>query len=625
MVKPDLLKLSRRMGRSFMRLMGMSWRLEYHSPQARRAGRPRGSSVFFAFWHGRQLPLLYTHRNEGVTVLVSPNRDGQYVTNVLHSMGFRTVRGSSSRGGMTAVRGMSDVLRSGRDGAITPDGPRGPARRAKTGVAYISRLGGRPVVPMGTSAWPAVRFSSWDRFLLPLPFSRVAVVEGRPMAPLKKGQDEKEWIEKLETGLNEVTAYADLRARPAPRLTEILMTAAAGALRPLACTALLFRNKRERLERGGIVECKGTARPLWLHGSSLGELKGLLPCAERLRERGIPVHITCFTPSGRKYLEKTGFSCSYLPLDIPRYVRKFLDVIQPSGLVIAETEIWPVMISRVLRRRIPCMMVNARLSRKSVRGYSLLGSFTGDLLSCFSRILTRTEDDRDRFLQLGVDGSVLRISGDTKLLADSGPPPSQWRSYYRTKKPVLIAGSTREGEEAAVLGSARAAGYFPVVAPRHLNRVEKVITAMMDSGFRPVRWSLLKHGAKGPEDFDSVVVDVHGDLAKLYGTGDAAFVGGTLAPFGGHNVLEPAMRGVPFTVGPEHQSFRKYVEEFSRCGAAYIFSSEEELTGILKRIERKSHTDPVESSVLDGIVKRIMEHFDEMLISAGLVDLYEET
>ncbi|MEN8209505.1 MAG: glycosyltransferase N-terminal domain-containing protein, partial [Candidatus Fermentibacteria bacterium] len=404
---PDLLKLSKGLGRIILRLTGLSWRVHYVRYAHFRAGRARQLPALFAFWHGRQLPFVHTHRNEDVTVLVSQNRDGQYAANVLHSMGFRTVRGSSSKGGFEAVRSISSILRNGYDAAITPDGPRGPAETLKSGIAHISRLGNRPLIPIAASAWPAVRLASWDRFLLPLPFARISIVEGRPVLPMKSKDDTENWTDRVETELSRVTAYADLLASPSAVFFTGVLRIFGTILRPFAKIALLFRPPRERKERKGYVK-PGRYRPVWLHGSSLGELNGLMPYIQYLKNKGIPVWITCFTPSGRAFIERAGLEGSYIPLDIHNYTERFIRLIKPRALILAETEIWPNTILCTLRSGIPAMMINGRISRKSLKGYRLLGSLPQRMLSCFTGILTRSDDDLKRFLAMGINRKMLK-------------------------------------------------------------------------------------------------------------------------------------------------------------------------------------------------------------------------
>lgn len=621
MKTPDLNKLSGVLGHIIMRLLGISWRVFYISPCGIRNGRIRNRSAFFVFWHGRQLPLIYTHRDEGSIVLVSKNRDGQYATNVLHSMGFSTARGSSSRGGLKALREIAGELRSGFDCAITPDGPRGPAERAKTGMAHISRLGGRPVVPMGSSGWPAFRFPSWDKFLFPLPFARITVVEGRPFPPLRKGDDVDIWMDRIEMELNRVTCCADLFASPSARFLMLVMKSTGRILQPVAELALKFRSSRERKERQGFVSpANNISRPVWLHGSSLGELNGLLPFVSYLKKRRIPVWITCFTPSGRSFIERMNLPGSYAPLDVPRFAERFIQRLNPRAFIIAETEIWPNTITSVIASSIPCMIVNGRLSRRSLKGYRILKPYLRRMLLCFSGILVRSNIDAEYFESLGAAAGSIIVTGDAKACSDHGDPPGEWRTMLQTDRPVLVAGSTRNGEEEIILRAARAAGYFPVLVPRHLERTSDVCGIMKSQGFFPVKWSELTD----PDEvsgFDSVVVDIHGILAKLYGVGDMAFVGGTLVPIGGHNVLEPLMRGVPFIVGPHYESFSRIVDELSTSDAGHIITTHGELADLLIRFKSGFPSRSAIRNMVNKVRTEVLDEFELMLRKSGILKL----
>ncbi len=621
MIQPDLFKLSETLGRILLRLLGLSWRVRYVRPPTGRAGRARGKPALFALWHGRQLPLVHTHRNENVRVLVSQNRDGQYATNVLHSMGFRTIRGSSSRGGVKAINELALTLKNGIDCAITPDGPRGPAECAKNGMAHISKLADRPLVPVGTSGWPVYRLSSWDSFIVPLPFARVTVVEGSPLVSMKETDDPRKWIDSVESALNRVTSLAELLSVPSARFISGVLRFLGTLMHPVSSIYLIFRPRRERMERKGHV-IRSDRKPVWLHGSSLGELNGLLPYAEYLKQCGIPVWITCFTPSGRSFIDKTGFDGSFIPLDIPRFLDTFLSRVRPAAFILAETEIWPNTIHKVLETGIPCMMINARLSRKSMKGYSFFGSLPGYMLSCFTGILARSDEDMKRFLSLGIDKRIIGVSGDSKVLTDHGDPPPEWREYYSTDKPVLVAGSTRETEEEIILRASLSAGYFPVIAPRHLNRVDGILKLMKQIGFEPVKWSQLIGMSSTSVNFDSVVVDTHGILSRIYGSGDVAFVGGTFAPVGGHNVFEPAMRGVPFMVGPYYGSFAEIVDKLVPTGAAYIVSSHEEIVDTLNFLRNKHVTRKRVKMEFESIKRNLIEDFEEMIRKSGITEKY---
>jgi len=160
----------------------LGWTLRYriegaeHFQRLRSEGRP----VIFAFWHAGILPLAYLHRNEGAMVLVSRHADGEYITRVLKRLGFRTARGSSTRGGVQGLRELIRAVRNGTDAAITPDGPRGPARKFKAGGLLLAQLTGAPIIPVGLASKQVWRLDSWDGFLVPRPFAALDVRYGEP-------------------------------------------------------------------------------------------------------------------------------------------------------------------------------------------------------------------------------------------------------------------------------------------------------------------------------------------------------------------------------------------------------------------------------------------------------------
>lgn len=600
-------------GLILLTLLRASWRVDYRRPPAGRAGRPRGLPVLYCLWHGRQIPLVLSHRREGVTSLVSLNRDGDYVSKVVELLGFPVIRGSSSRGGLEALRRMASVLRSGVDCSITPDGPRGPVYRAKAGLVQISRLGRRPAVPIASSGYPAAIFHSWDSFRLPLPLARMVVVEGRAVPPPPGGVKASQAALHIEHEMMRVTRLADFLSDPSGRLFEAASETAGRLLGPAAAAAIIRKPWEERRQRMGIVASRAD-RPVWMHGSSAGEINGLLPLAVHLRERGVPVHLTCFTPAGREAVERSGVEGSFLPLDNPDWVGRFLRAVGPRALVLAETEIWPNLLLRTLLASVPCISVNARISAGSLRGYRLLaGGCVGRLLSCFCAVLCRTGDDAARFRALGVDPSIIEVTGDTKALNDPGDPPAEWRERLSDCGPVLVAGSTRPGEEEAVAAAAREAGLYPVIAPRHLERLGEVEAALGGLGFSIMRWS--EPGP--PPDDGCMIVDSRGMLSRLYGCATVAFVGGTIAPFGGHNILEPLLRGIPTVVGPNHGSFAREVAKGVEIGAVAV-SDPDGLSEALRRM-MTCGADPAATRDLGMSPGReALGRFEEALRRAGV-------
>jgi len=191
--------------------LGATWRSrivgEEHLAHCRREG-----GFIHAFWHGQLLPLVYLKRGKGIYVLVSQGRDGEYIAQVIHRHGFRTVRGSSSRGGF---RSLMEMVRRGVAGealGITPDGPRGPRHRVQPGVLVVAQRAQVPILPMAVAAWPRRRLHSWDRFLIPLPFAKAVIVYGPPLR-IPAGESAEQlaarWTQPVEEALAAVTAAAE--------------------------------------------------------------------------------------------------------------------------------------------------------------------------------------------------------------------------------------------------------------------------------------------------------------------------------------------------------------------------------------------------------------------------------
>ena len=167
-----------RAGTAVIRLLAMTWRVRVENDAELSAARAADRRVIYTLWHGELLPLLWHHRGRKIAVVISEHRDGEIIAQIAERLGYTTVRGSSSRGGSRALIGLMRAIESGRDGAVTPDGPRGPAHVFAPGAAIASQRTGAPLLPVRASASRAWRLKSWDRFLVPKPFALVRVVYG---------------------------------------------------------------------------------------------------------------------------------------------------------------------------------------------------------------------------------------------------------------------------------------------------------------------------------------------------------------------------------------------------------------------------------------------------------------
>lgn len=198
-------------GSLVIRVLGATWRIRTRGGENLDAARRMSSQLVFVFWHGRLLPMAYTHRNEGVHILASEHPDGEMLGRTIRFLGFGHVRGSSTRGGARAILAMVDRLRAGDDIGLTVDGPRGPMHVVKPGAAEIAKLSGCAIIPVTSASRRHRTFASWDRFELPLPFTRVVVRYGTPVrvpsdassAALETARAEVERI------LNDITRAAD--------------------------------------------------------------------------------------------------------------------------------------------------------------------------------------------------------------------------------------------------------------------------------------------------------------------------------------------------------------------------------------------------------------------------------
>ncbi len=355
---------------------------------------------------------------------------------------------------------------------------------------------------------------------------------------------------------------------------------------------------RERL--GGVAPREGDRPCLWIHGVSVGEVLAARTLVALLGEEmpGWEIAISTTTRTGHEVALRTfpGLRVFYYPLDFSFATDRVLRAIRPDAVVLLELEIWPNFLLSTSRRGIPVFLVNGRITERSLRGYRKLLRFIPEPMDRIRLFGVQTPAYRDRFLALGVPPERVFVTGTMKfdtveteggdrlregLAADLGLEAGAW---------VLVAGSTHEGEEAAVLAAFRAVqerdpGARLVLAPRHLERLPAVEEAVRRAGFEPVRRTLLgAPGSPGADGRSVVVLDTMGELQGLYGVGDAVFVGGSLVPHGGQNVMEPAGLARPVLTGPHHWNFQEVVEVLEAAGGLEVVADAEALREAVLRL-----------------------------------------
>ncbi len=368
-------------------------------------------------------------------------------------------------------------------------------------------------------------------------------------------------------------------------MVRMLYSLALYLLSPLFFFYLLMRGWRERGYWQGWKErlgyCRPTVRPhgIVVHAVSVGEVNAAEPLVRALSERypGLPLTVTCFTPTGSRRIRALfGDSVAhcYWPLDLPGAVRRFLRHSLPRLVIILETEIWPNFYARAEQVGIPLMLVNARISDTSFKRYQYFHRLTAAALAKVTRIGAQSAQDQQRLLTLGALPAVTRMSGNLKYdlrLADTLPAQGEaLRLSWGPERPVWLAASTREGEEAIVLAAFKAVlREFPqallVIVPRHPERFEEVARLVESS---PLSLACFSQPNADLRTVSCYLVDAMGELLRFYAACDAAFVGGSLANTGGHNVLEAAALARPVLVGPNTFNFAHITEALVEAGGA---------------------------------------------------------
>ena len=342
------------------------------------------------------------------------------------------------------------------------------------------------------------------------------------------------------------------------------------------------RDWRERLGCG-VAQQRAAPQALWFHAASVGEVQGLQPIIAELRARfpEAPVVCSTFTPTGKamaKRLLPDVASVFLLPFDWPWTMRRLMRRLRPLALIIQETELWPNCLRAAARQGAPVIVVNARLSPRSTRRYQWIRRFMRRALADVTLILAQTQESAQRFQALGTAAKRLKVIGNTNidraLLTRPDASPPYALTMLAKGRRVWVGGSTHEGEEAILLDAHRRVlrdhpDVLLVLAPRHLERVEAVARQVQAAGFHAVRRSAYDVDAADALSDDAVVIlDTMGELVALYGLCDIAFVGGSLAPIGGHNILEPAMFAKPLMFGPHMHHFPDLAQMFCAAGGA---------------------------------------------------------
>lgn len=327
---------------------------------------------------------------------------------------------------------------------------------------------------------------------------------------------------------------------------------------------------------------------LWVHAVSLGEVQAASLLLETLLATGVRLMVTCGTPAGSAQVLKIfadRVQHSYVPLDTPGSVRRFLRRTEPAALVLMEAELWPFMLHSCAQQGVPVLLANARITASSAVGYQRFSALSRPLAALIQHALARTEDDRQRLLEMGFDAANVELAGDLKYslpdVAELGHSAQALAQVVGLPKQrsVLVAGSTHAGEEEQVLEAmemiwARQPELLLILAPRQPRRFGAVAELLEQ---RKLQFCRHSHGDKIQPDTSVLLLDSIGSLRSCYVLATVAFVGGSLVAGGGHNLLEPAAVGCPLLAGTSLDNFKEASERLLQVGGMRIVRDAQEL------------------------------------------------
>ncbi|MDX8254006.1 3-deoxy-D-manno-octulosonic acid transferase [Acinetobacter pittii] len=353
---------------------------------------------------------------------------------------------------------------------------------------------------------------------------------------------------------------------------------------------------QECLERFGPFETPKNVRAIWFHAVSVGETNAAQPLIEHYLKLGQPVLVTNTTKTGQArakslflkapYLDL--FQAVYLPVDQKHLLKQFFELYQPKLLALVETELWPNLIDQAKLQQVPCLLLNARLSEKSAKGYSRVSGLTAGMLKQIDWVLAQDNATRQRYVELGLDQQKSQVVGNIKFdihapeafINQAEQLQQQW---YLGQRKVLTIASTHAPEEQQILQAL--APYLKsepdlvcIVVPRHPERFDEVFEISQNLDLVTHRRSM-NHSIHASTQV--YLADSMGELWLWYALSQVCFVGGSLnEPGGGHNILEPMVLNVPTVIGPRYFNFQTIVDEFIDENGVLIAQDAEQVVAI---------------------------------------------
>lgn len=351
---------------------------------------------------------------------------------------------------------------------------------------------------------------------------------------------------------------------------------------------------RQRLTLYKRASGKKIGKRVWLHAASIGEVQAASLLIDELRKKedAVDIILTTMTIHGRDFASSHlhDVTCLLAPLDMPGLVARAVRLLDPDVYVCLETELWPLLLRKLKKKNIPVVMVNGRMSLRSVSTYHKYSWFFKTVLTNFSRLCLISETDRERFLGAGVKIENIEVTGNIKFDRYLPDNVHELQDEYRRllavsqEEEVFVAGSTHEDEEEQLLavfkGLEKQKELVWLLAPRHLQRLDSIREMFVRNGCDVDLFSELQKGKK--REHPIVLIDTFGDLSKVYSIATYVFCGGSLVDKRGHNILEPALWGKPVFFGPSMDDFRDGVELLEEAGCGDTVQNASELLGKIK-------------------------------------------
>jgi len=392
---------------------------------------------------------------------------------------------------------------------------------------------------------------------------------------------------------------------------------------PAVIFQAVFRGKKTRVlkrifPRFETENRNNSQQSVWIHSVSVGEVNAALPLIRKLVDEDFRVFLSTTTATGQQVAQASAgpeVTLLYFPLDFKITCRAFLKKVRPDAVVVMETEIWPNFLETAQRQKVPVVFINGRISDNSFKKYLRISPLLKPLFSRIRLMCMQSEIDSERIRKIGAPDRILRVTGNMKFDYSLEIPEekknlqAQLSAFLRPEPDSLvwICGSTKPNEEEILSRIyANLKEKFPrlalLIAPRHPHRGAEVAEIFRNKGFRTIQRSRFHESREG-EGREVLVLDTVGELAALYEIADIVFMGGSLVPTGGQNIIEPAFFGKAILFGPSMSNFREIAEIFKEKNGALQATSPAELEQLLFRLL----PDNRERALLGKNARKIME------------------